>query len=38
MRFSNPEMWLCVNIAEKKKAMGRNAIYDGNPGDIDMEL
>jgi len=38
MRFSNLKTWLCALSAEKKKAMGRNAIYDGNPGDIDMEL
>jgi hypothetical protein len=38
MRFSILENRLCALSAEKKKAMGRNAINDGNPGGIDMEL
>ena len=38
IRFSNLEMWFRVESAEKKKAMGRNAINAGKPPGMEMVL
>ena len=38
IRFSNLETWFCVYIEEKKKAMGRNATNDNNPGGKEIVL
>ena len=38
IRFSNLETWFWVEIAEKKKAMGRNAINAGKPPGMEMVL